>query len=491
IIRRETNGTADSGQEMASDKKSVDDDSGGTLFKDILTSRHLLLITGIIGISVVTTTVIDYQFKTIASEVYLTNSSLTTFMGRFYGRVSIVALLFQLFFSSKFISRNGVGGAVAILPGMLLLGSVGLFIWPVLAAAILLRGADQSLKHSVDRTGRELLFIPVEMKLKKRTKVFIDLFVDNGAQGLAGALLLLLTLVWSFSVQYLSLVVIGLLVCWIILVVWVYRSYINEFRQSLEEQVNAAEHKRHNQYAELSPAEMLEKLQSRDNTVALQSLKALERGYDLREVPMLTLERLLGHPHPQIRRQALHLFRSRDIDGYMQEVARLLEDPNVEVRLEAARYLYHFYDAESYDGDWLMLLKQGLAHGDLHIRATTLGVIVKDGGDQERALITDELLEGGLQYRGEGAKELRVVVAGAVSINYTEYRSSTLEKLLEDRSQEVISQAIISAGYTGDRQFVPVLLNLFEKRKYKKKIQKGLAIYGRRILGTLFDYMTD
>src|SRR5699024_10864996 len=246
-----------------------------------------------------------------------------------------------------------------------------------------------------------------------------------------------------------------------------------------------------NQYAELSPAEMLEKLQSRDNTVALQSLKALERGYDLREVPMLTLERLLGHPHPQIRRQALHLFRSRDIDGYKQEVARLLEDPNVEVRLEAARYLYHFYDAESYDGDWLMLLKQGLAHGDLHIRATTLGVIVKDGGDQERALITDELLEEGLQYSGEGAKELRVVVARAVSINYTESRSSTLEKLLEDRSQEVISQAIISAGYTGDRQFVPVLLNLFEKRKYKKKIQKGLAIYGRRILGTLFDYMTD
>src|SRR5699024_3811746 len=170
---------------------------------------------------------------------------------------------------------------------------------------------------------------------------------------------------------------------------------------------------------------------------------------------------------------------------------RLLEDPNVEVRLEAARYLYHFYDAESYDGDWLMLLKQGLAHGDLHIRATTLGVIVKDGGDQERALITDELLEEGLQYSGEGAKELRVVVARAVSINYTESRSSTLEKLLEDRSQEVISQAIISAGYTGDRQFVPVLLNLFEKRKYKKKIQKGLAIYGRRILGTLFDYMTD
>src|SRR5699024_6225235 len=148
IIRRETNGTADSGQEMASDKKSVDDDLGGTLFKDILTSRHLLLITGIIGISVVTTTMIDYQFKTIASEVYLTNSSLTTFMGRFYGRVSIVALFFHLFFSSKFISRNGVGGAVAILPGMLLLGSVGLFIWPVLAAAILLRGADQSLKHS-------------------------------------------------------------------------------------------------------------------------------------------------------------------------------------------------------------------------------------------------------------------------------------------------------------------------------------------------------
>ena len=491
IIRQEAYGQSDISGERPSGAEETDNEFGRTLFGDILTSRHLLLITGIIGISVVTTTMIDYQFKTIASGVYLTDSSLTTFMGRFYGRVSFVALFFQLFLSSKFISRGGVGGAVALLPGMLLLGSVGLFIWPVLAAAVLLRGADQSLKHSVDRTGRELLFLPVGMKLKKRTKVFIDLFVDNGAQGLAGGLLLLFTLGWSLSVQYLSLVVIGLLICWIILVVWVRRTYINEFRQNLEEQVSETDQREHKQYAELSPAEMIDNLQSRDHTTVLQSLKALEQNYDLRDISIQTLKRLLGHPNPSVRQRTLHLFRTRGISGHMQEVARLLDDPSAAVRLEAARYLYHFYGADSYEGDWLSLLEQGLHHRDVRIRATTLGVIVRDGGEQERALITDELLERACQYRGEDAEELRIAAARGASVGYSESRASILKELLEDESQEVVVQAVISAGYSGDRRFVPLLLDRIKDKRYKRTVQKSLARYGRRILGTLFDYVTD
>jgi hypothetical protein len=49
-----------------------------------------------------------------------------------------------------------------------------------------MRGSEQSLKHSIDKTGRELLFVPITMERKKRVKVFIDLFVDQGMQGVGG-----------------------------------------------------------------------------------------------------------------------------------------------------------------------------------------------------------------------------------------------------------------------------------------------------------------
>ena len=467
------------------------DELGSTLFKDILQSRHLLLIIGIIAISVITTTIIDYQFKTIASSVYLTDSTLTTFMGRFYGRINIVAFLLQLFLASKFIERRGVGGAVAILPSILLVGSISLFVWPGLIAAVLLRGADQSLKHSVDRTGRELLFVPVELKLKKRTKVFIDLFVDNGAQGLAGGLLLLLTFVFSISVPYLSLIVIGLLFIWIMLVIWVRRSYINQFRLSLEEQVNDEGSEQEVIDAELTLPKMLDNLQSRDNSTVLQSLKVLGEDYDLREIPIHVLEKLLGHPNPPVRKRTLKLFRTRNIDGYLQEVARLLEDPNAEVRLEAARYIYHFYEVDAYEVDWISLFKEGLNHRDVKIRAATLGLIAKDGGEQEYALISDELLEKALSFKGEGAKELRVEAARALGVAYNQSRAHFLQQLLEDRFPEVVKEAIYSAGKTGDRKFVPLLIDYLDTRRFKKSAQWGLSRYGRRILGTLLDYLVD
>ncbi|SHG24404.1 ATP/ADP translocase [Fodinibius roseus] len=490
-IRAEAHRSAGTAESIESQPEPENPGYGKLLFNDIITSRHLMLIMGIIALSVISTTIIDYQFKTIASAVYVTDNSLTTFMGRFYGRVSVIALLLQLFLSSTFIERRGVGGAVTILPSILLLGSAGLFIWTGLAAAVLVRGADQSLKHSLDRTGRELLFVPVEMKLKKRTKVFIDLFVDNGAQGFAGLLLLLLTFQLTLTVQQLSLVVIGLLVCWIILALWVQRSYVNEFRESVEKQVNDNHAETRSDDKKISKSELLRNLQSRDVRTVLHTLKNLEANYDLRDIPLQPLERMLGHPNSSVRKKCLQLFRTREIEGYIEEIARLIEDPSVEVRLEAARYIYHFYDSSAYEGDWQEILREGLRHQDVKIRASTLGLITKDGSRQERELITTDLLESALNYKGEGEKELRYETARALSVVYEPSRNHILTALLRDSSPEVVKRAIISAGESGDREFIHMLLDYLDSEQYRRTAQKGLSMYGERILGTMFDYLTD
>lgn len=61
----------------------------------IRSSSHIQLIVGIIALTVMVGTFVDDQFKTVATQAYPSSDALTTFMGQFYGRVSIVALLVQ------------------------------------------------------------------------------------------------------------------------------------------------------------------------------------------------------------------------------------------------------------------------------------------------------------------------------------------------------------------------------------------------------------
>lgn len=55
----------------------------------------------------------------------------------------------------------GVGGSILFLPIGLLVASVGMFVAPVLWVGVLMRGIGGSFRYSIDKTGRELLFLPI------------------------------------------------------------------------------------------------------------------------------------------------------------------------------------------------------------------------------------------------------------------------------------------------------------------------------------------
>ncbi|NIT56064.1 MAG: hypothetical protein GWN00_07435, partial [Aliifodinibius sp.] len=119
----------------------------GNPIKEILSHNHLLLIVALIAITVVVTTLIDYQFKTVAENAFASEAALTSFMGKFYGRVSLLALIVQLFIGTIFTKKYGVTGALMLLPVALLISAGGMLIVPGLVAGTLSRGIDQSLKQ--------------------------------------------------------------------------------------------------------------------------------------------------------------------------------------------------------------------------------------------------------------------------------------------------------------------------------------------------------
>ena len=465
---------------------ATEENEPGSAWDIIRQSRHIQLIVGVIAVTVVTTTFVDYQFKTVASAAYPDEDALTTFMGRFYGRVSLIALFVQFVVAPRLMRIVGIGGALSLLPAGLALGTLGMIVMPGLVAGVMLRGTGQSLKHSVDKTGRELLFVPVSLQKKKRIKVFIDLFVDQGAQGVGGALLVLCTVGWGLSVPHLSFVMLGLLGLWGVLVYRARRSYVNQYRAKLRAQAteeDADDSKKEDTISDDLDV-VLESLCSHSESRALHALEQLQDS-ELR-VPEGPLRCLLQHPAPAVRAETIRTLRLRQVGALSDDVLERLTDSDPDVQLEAARYLYC-----QHTGNRREKLQEALAHDDARIQAAAVGLIAEEGDVPEYRLVTETHLRRLMDVPGDEGEDARTHVARILGVLDRPYRRDLLRELLHDDSLQVKRAAIQAAGRSGERAFVFPLLEHLSIDVLEKDARQALVSYGRRILGTLFDHMTD
>jgi ATP/ADP translocase len=451
-------------------------------------SRHIQLIVGILTLMVVVSTLVDYQFKTVAARAYPTEEGLTTFMGQFYGRVSIVALLVQFVLAPRLMRVVGIGGALSALPGVLAVGTVGMLAVPGLVAGVFLRGAGQSLKHSLDKTGRELLFVPVSLEKKKRVKVFVDLFVDQGAQGLGGLLLLGLAYGAGLSVQMISLVTLLLIAAWGALTYGVRQTYVDQFRAKLREREREAERAEDGPAEERPPSaeldELLDALCSRAETDVLHALEELEGRDDI--VPVEALLCLLDHPSAAVRAQTIRVLRVREVEDVGEPVAEALRDPDPDVQLEAARYLYC-----QLTDNHLERLERALQHDDPQIRAAAVGLIAEEGTVEEYRLVSESLIRRLVRTEGQRGHEARTQVARILGVLDRPYRNELLHRLLRDETPSVVRAAIRAAGKTGDPSFVHVLVRRLADDAHEAEAQRALEAFGGEVFGTLYDHLTD
>ncbi len=90
---------------------------------------------------------------------------------------------------------------------------------------------------SVDKTTREVLFLPLPSALRQEVKPLVDVTVDRVSRGLGAVVLLILIQPWGLHVgwQQLSFVSLGLTVLWCFNAFRAKRVYLNAFRQSLDQ----------------------------------------------------------------------------------------------------------------------------------------------------------------------------------------------------------------------------------------------------------------
>lgn len=94
--------------------------------------------------------------------------------------VNVIALIFQLFLTSRLLQWLRMSRTLAILPGVFLLGFVLLVFAPVFFLFGGLEVLRRSFEYGVNKPAREMLYVPLKREEKYKAKNFIDTTVHRG-----------------------------------------------------------------------------------------------------------------------------------------------------------------------------------------------------------------------------------------------------------------------------------------------------------------------
>ncbi len=266
-------------------------------------SPHLMSVARLIGTSSIVTTIVAWQFRAVAKASIGNTNELAAFFGMFNVYAGILSLTAQLFLSSRLLKRFGLGPTLLVVPVALAMGSLGMVVAAGLATAVFLKGTDQVLRYSVDRSTVELLYLPVPARSRSQAKAFIDTVVWRTGDA-AGALIVLagVSLV-HVTVPELSLVALAVIVAWMLAAFNARRTYVGALRASIHEHRLDVE-RLAEQQAERSTLEVLTgALSSADPAVRRDAIAALSAASDRSALP--SVEALAADEDRAVRAEAL------------------------------------------------------------------------------------------------------------------------------------------------------------------------------------------
>ena len=162
---------------------------GGTTWSGISVILRSPYLLGIVAYVLLYTVLFGFAYLDLARLVavaYPESAQRTTLFARVDLAVNVLTLLVQLFVVGKLVEKLGVGVALALLPGLGLVGFAAIGIAPVLAALVVFQVLRRAADYAIARPAREMLFTVLAREAKYKSKNFIDTVVFRGGDAASG-----------------------------------------------------------------------------------------------------------------------------------------------------------------------------------------------------------------------------------------------------------------------------------------------------------------
>jgi ATP:ADP antiporter, AAA family len=453
----------------------------------LIKSKHFQIIALVISFAAIGAGIIEQQLNMAVELEIPGKDARTAFLGNVIFYSSIAGFLIQMTLTSRVHRLLGIGFALLLLPFTTGATAILMLAIPALWTSTTARVLDTALRYTVDKTTREILFMPLPTAMKYRAKPFADVAVDRFAKGVGAAVALIIAIkVFGLTWWQLSYLSLGVTALWVMMAIRARREYLHSFRQSLESRDMQTADLRITG-GDLSTIETLvQELSQPDPARVVYAIDMLE-SLDKRN---LVTPLLLYHEAPEVRRRALRAIGSlrRDIAiGWLPQVRRMLSDADSGVRAAAIAAIGHINNEDA-----ATLSRPLLADPDSRIRVTAAVVLAASPEAADVDAAEAALLDLAADARGSSRTVRRDVAAGIRHIDSPRFRR-LLIPLLYDEAPEVAQEAMesVQAAGVSDFIFVPTLVALLRNRQLKAPAREVLVSYGEPVVDVLAFFMRD
>jgi ATP/ADP translocase len=445
-------------------------------------SVHLRLLAGLVFISALATSSVDFQFNVIVERAIPVEDERTAFFGTAYALISLVAIAVQVLLTSRLMASVGAGLLIMLLPLSLATGSVALLASGALWAGVFLKGSDGALKHSLDRSCRELLYLPVPSRIRAQAKSTIDTVMDRLGDGSAGALQLLITTILGLGLTASLVTNFLLLLIWIYFALKLKLAYVNQLRSSLGQPRRRAEELPVDEEADVQRTleQLLRTGSDEERLAALEWAAANALKVD----DELLLELARSERSQAVRNAALGLLLQGEEAGIPPELLAELEEEG-QSALVAAIDLLVEPESNRLQERLEALLESAGDTTRLSIVAFTLRRL---GPEFEPFAnrVFDELLapEAPVHARRAAVRALALLPADAKPHDLLLYAIS-------DPDPTVASAAVDTAGRLSRDDLLPFIVEQLGRPRVRGEVRRSLASFGERAVKVLQQAMQD
>jgi ATP:ADP antiporter, AAA family len=451
--------------------------------RTVFSNRYVQLIAGTVLLTILVKQLVDFQFNVLTKEVFESRDAISAFQGKFNAATQWLPLI-VLGGLRPALRRWGVGLAVMLLPLAMFGATAALAIAYGLWAAVAAKGADGAFRYSAERTGREILYVPVPDEIKLKAKAYIDVAIEKGAAKVLSALLLggLLTFL---ELRHIAFVSAGLALLWLALAVAVRREYTRALASAI-----------HGRFAStrgllmsLTDANSLPVLrEALDGSSALRTAFGLEL---LAQAPTRIWRcwpgagNLIRHDDEKIRAAALGQLARTSGSGETRALRECLRDTSTAVREVAVRALVDHPDV-----DPVALLRELLSSGDPEIRMAALAYAVAAGTDLPEGVLDREYFEA--RRPADADADVRAELALAASgLAERSEACRLLDAFLVDPDPRVRSAALLGAARLGRTECCEAMIAGLASAHTRDSAHEALLLMGAAALDPLARALLD
>jgi ATP/ADP translocase/HEAT repeat protein len=438
-----------------------------SMFRRAARSPYARVVGVMLLLASVTLTLVDYTFKSVVAA-HVAKQDLDRMFATYYAALNLLSLLSMALLARRLLLWVGLTSVVLFLPALIVTGALGVLVGGGLMAALILKGADGSLRYSLHRTSTELLFVPMRESTRSVVKPLLDIAVKPVGQALASLLILLfLQLSTRNSVYALMTTFFGVL--WIASGVRLRGLYLDVFRKTLRAD---SVHIR-TDLPELevdSLATVVEQLNDENDGAVCGAMDVLVAHGHSSLIPDL----VLYHPSPEVVTHALKLFREERRTRVRTLVRRLIDNPAPMVRAEALLFF------AAIDPRFVCPPAAGRDPDPL-VRGVAAALLLESSEPDFRLGRADE----------PDQEQFEIGFAGAIAVLPDRARRCLDPELITHASPQVqksIAQAIARRPTEAD---VPLLIHLLALRHAREHARRALRDLGKPALAKLVDALRD